>query len=72
LAASGGMPIAISDEAMMDAMKLIAREEGLLIAPEGAALWVALLQLIKDGIVHRDENILMLNTGSGYKYLQNL
>lgn len=72
LEASGGMPIAISDEAMIDAVKLIAREEGMLIAPEGAALWVALLQLIKAGIVQRDENILMLNTGSGYKYLQNL
>lgn len=69
---SGGLPVAISDEAMMDAVKLIAREEGMLIAPEGAALWVALLQLIEKNIIHREENILMLNTGSGYKYLQNL
>ncbi|WP_127132137.1 threonine synthase [Pseudoflavitalea rhizosphaerae] len=69
---SGGIPVAISDEAMIDAVKLIAREEGLLVAPEGASLWVALLQLINEGLIRRDENILMLNTGSGYKYLQNL
>ena len=69
---SGGVPVAIEDEAMIDAVKLIAREEGMLIAPEGAALWVALQQLIKNGLIHRDEKILMLNTGSGYKYLQNL
>lgn len=69
---SGGLPIAISDEDMIAALKLIAREEGMLIAPEGAALWVALQELIAKNIIQREEQILMLNTGSGYKYLQNL
>jgi threonine synthase len=69
---SGGMPVAISDEDMISAVKEIAREEGLLIAPEGAALWKALLQLIGNGTVQRSEKILLLNTGSGYKYLENI
>jgi threonine synthase len=43
-----------------------------LIAPEGAALWIALLQLIKERRIKRSEKILLLNTGSGYKYLENL
>lgn len=69
---SGGLPVAVTDADMIAAVKLIAREEGLLIAPEGAGLWVALQQLLKQGLVNREEKILMLNTGSGYKYLQNL
>ena len=69
---SGGMPLAISDEDMIASVKEIAREEGLLIAPEGGALWKALLQLIDAGTIQRNEKILLLNTGSGYKYLENI
>lgn len=69
---SNGLPLAVSDEDMIAAVKEIAREEGLLIAPEGAALLKALLQLINDGNIQRDEKILLLNTGSGYKYLENI
>ena len=72
LRASHGLAIAVSDESMNKAVREIARKEGLLIAPEGAALWVALLQLISDGRIKRTERILLLNTGSGYKYLENL
>jgi threonine synthase len=69
---SKGQPLAVSDNAMVAAVKEIARKEGLIIAPEGGALWSALLQLVQDGIVQRAEKILLLNTGSGYKYLENI
>lgn len=69
---SGGLPIAIQDADMISAVKEIAKTEGLLIAPEGGALWKALLDLIDLKVIHRDEKILMLNTGSGYKYLENI
>jgi threonine synthase len=69
---SKGQPLAVSDNAMVAAVKEIARKEGLIIAPEGGALWSALLQLVHDGIVQRAEKILLLNTGSGYKYLENI
>ena len=72
LRASHGLAIAVTDEAMIKAVKEIARKEGLLIAPEGAALWTALLQLIEERRIKRTEKILLLNTGSGYKYLENL
>ena len=42
------------------------------MAPEGAATWKALLHLRQLGIVHDHESILLMNTGSGYKYLENL
>lgn len=69
---SNGTAIAVSDAAMIKAVKEIAKEEGLLIAPEGAALFTALLKLIDDGFIKRNEKILVLNTGSGYKYLENI
>ena len=69
---SGGQPIAVQDADMIAAVKEIARAEGLLIAPEGGALWKALLDLVEQGVIQRHEKILMLNTGSGYKYLENI
>ena len=72
LRASFGFPVAVSDSSMVKAVKEMARKEGLLVAPEGGALWAALLQLLEKGIVSRSETILLLNTGSGYKYLENL
>jgi threonine synthase len=69
---SKGQPLAVSDSSMVAAVKEIARKEGLIIAPEGGALWSALLQLVHEGIVQRAERILLLNTGSGYKYLENI
>jgi threonine synthase len=66
---TGGEPISISEMEIISAQKEIARREGLLIAPEGAALLPALQNLVAENKVSRDENILLLNTGSGYKYL---
>lgn len=69
---SKGQPLAVNDDDMVSAVKEIASTEGLIIAPEGGALWTALLQLVKAGTVQRAERILLLNTGSGYKYLENI
>jgi threonine synthase len=69
---SNGMPIAVSEEDMIQGVKTIARREGILVAPEGGALWSALVELVEKNVVRRDEKILLLNTGSGYKYLENL
>lgn len=69
---SGGRPIAVQDTDMIAAVKEIAQAEGLIVAPEGGALWKALLELLNQRVIQRNEKILMLNTGSGYKYLQNI
>jgi len=72
LRSSMGFPIAISDESMIQSVKEIARTEGLFISPEGAALWSALKELLANGMIKRTEKILLLNTGAGYKYVENL
>lgn len=67
-----GYALAVDDKDMNDAVKLIAAKEGMLIAPEGAALWVAYQQLNKLKWIRSGERVLLLNTGSGYKYLENI
>ena len=69
---SDGYAIAIEEEDIIAGVKEIAKTEGLLISPEGAATWKALLQLNHTDKISSSEKILLLNTGSGYKYLDNL
>ena len=69
---SGGTVVAVEDEEIISAVKEIAKTEGLLISPEGAATWKALLHLSRTKQIGLSEKILLLNTGSGYKYLENL
>lgn len=66
---SNGTVIAITDDELKMAMKEIASLEGLLVCPEGAALLPAMKSLLNSGIIKRTESVLMLNTGSAYKYL---
>ena len=69
---TAGTAISVSEEEIIHDMKEVAVSEGTLIAPEGAALLSALKKTLLTGVIKRDEKILMLNTGSGYKYLENL
>ena len=66
---TGGTALAIEDQDMVDAMYEIATEEGIIACPEGAATLVGLKQLVNQGVLGADETIVLLNTGSGYKYL---
>ena len=69
---TGGTALAVPDGEMVRAMRDVASSEGLFICPEGAATLVALERLLKDNFLDPDENIVLLNTGSGYKYLDLL
>jgi threonine synthase len=69
---SEGFALTISDEEMSAALKEIAKYEGMLIAPEGAALWQAYKKLKATQWIKPEEKVLLINTGSGYKYLENI
>jgi threonine synthase len=69
---SNGTALSVSDAEMNAAVKEIARNEGMLIAPEGAALWQAYKKLKQSGWIQPGESVVMVNTGSGYKYLENI
>ncbi len=68
---SQGRAVAVSDAAIRAAIQTIAQKEGILPAPEGAATWAALLKLKDAGLLQPDHSVLLLNTGSLYKYLDS-
>jgi threonine synthase len=65
---SGGFAIAVTDEAITAAIDEVARAEGLLLCPEGAATYAALQQSRADGRIRRDERALLFNCATGLKY----
>jgi threonine synthase len=65
---SGGFAIAVDDAAIADAWGLVARDEGLLLCPEGAATFAAYRQALADGRVGSGERVLLFNCASGLKY----
>jgi threonine synthase len=67
---SGGGALTVTDDETIDYMKRVASLEGMFICPEGAATVAALAKLLVDGTLSPDERILILNTGSGLKYLE--
>ena len=69
---SRGTVVAISEEAMLEGMRELGRHEGLFVAPEGAAVWMAARRLLAEGWLHAGERLLLLNTGSSQKYMSNV
>ena len=65
---SGGFAIAVSDEAITQALDEAAREEGLLLCPESAATYAAYKQSLADGRVKKSEQALLFNCATGLKY----
>ena len=63
-----GTAIAVSDDDIVAMARHIARVEGLLVCPEGAAAIAAAVQLRAAGWIRPDERVLTINTGSGLKY----
>ncbi|MBA3467477.1 MAG: threonine synthase [Gemmatimonadaceae bacterium] len=66
---SGGTAIAVSDEDLLAGARELARTEGIFAAPEGGACVPALRRLLEAGLVKPDERVVLFNTGSGIKYL---
>ncbi len=67
---SGGGAVAVTDEEMIASVREVGSAEGLFVAPEGAATYSALKQLLKAGTVKPDESVVLFNTGAGVKYLE--
>ena len=69
---SKGYAIAVSDLEIMASINMLSSTEGLFVSPEGAATFAALKKLLLEQVIHPDESILLINTGSPYKYLDNI
>ena len=65
---SSGFAVAVGDEAITAAIEEVARTEGLLLCPEGAATYAALKQALADGRIGRGEQAVLFNCATGLKY----
>ncbi|MDQ6608850.1 MAG: threonine synthase [Bacteroidota bacterium] len=68
---SAGAVITVTEDEIMRGIKEVAKTEGILLSPEGSATWKALDHLLNRKVIATTDKILLLNTGSGYKYLEN-
>jgi threonine synthase len=70
--ATGGTAIAVADEALLADQREVARLEGNLICPEGAACVTAVRRLRESGWLSPGDEVVVLNTGTGLKYPDTL
>ena len=66
---SGGTAVAVTDDAIMQAVKDLAATEGIFACPEGGAALAAYQMLVEEGFLKESDKVVLFNTGSGYKYL---
>ena len=69
---SGGGAVTVTDREILGHVKKVASLEGVFVCPEGAATAAAAGQLLSSGTLAPDDCVLLLNTGSGLKYLELL
>ena len=70
--ASRGCAVAVTDTAILDAQAQIAALEGNFVCPEGAATFAAARKLLAQGWIQPEEEVVLLNTGTGLKYPQTV
>lgn len=65
---SDGFAIAVEEEEIFDARARTARDEGLLLCPEGAATVAGYNKALESGQVGPDDRAILFNCGNGLKY----
>lgn len=64
---TGGRAVAVSDQALLDQRRRLARLEGIDLEPTAALALAGLAALVREGAVGRDETVLIATTGAGLK-----
>src|SRR5213593_3359716 len=67
---SGGWGEAVTDEEIVEGIRLLARTEGIFTEPAGGTTVAVTKKLIEQGRIPRDESIVVCVTGNGYKTLE--
>jgi threonine synthase len=68
LRATGGTAVAVTDQELLAELRQLASCEGAFICPEGAAAMAAVRQLRERAWLSEEEQVVVLNTGTGLKY----
>jgi len=68
LRASNGIALALTDEEILASILDWARNEGILLSPEGASVTAAYDKLLASGELTASDRVVLFNTGAGLKY----
>jgi len=64
---TGGAGVAVSDRQIIDAIQLLAETEGIFTEPAGGTTLAATIDLVRRGLIDRDDSVVVCITGNGYK-----
>jgi threonine synthase len=64
---TGGAFLSVSDTEILSAIPVVARNTGVFCEPAAAASYAGLVAAVEQGLVARDERVVLLLTGSGLK-----
>jgi threonine synthase len=65
---SGGKALAVDDDDTLQAVDDCARQDGLLLCPEGGATLAAWRKAVRDGLVDAGDEVVLFNCATGLKY----
>ncbi len=68
---TGGAYLRVTDQEILDAIPVVARNTGVFAEPAAAAAFAGLARAVADGLVRPDERIVVLLTGSGLKDIKS-
>jgi len=63
----GGAILTVDEEQLINAIKILAKNEGILAEPAAAVALAGLFDAVDSGIIKRDESVVLIVTGSGMK-----
>jgi threonine synthase len=69
---SHGAGVTVSETEIIQGVKQGAATEGIFMAPEGGACVAALRKLKASGHLSPDDTVVLFNTGTGFKYVDNM
>ena len=68
---SRGLAVTVSDEQILNAMRLLGSSAGVFAEPAGAAGMAGLIKLIEEGHIKHDASVAVIVTGNGLKDIDN-
>ena len=69
---SDGTAVAVSESAIAAGVDELANAGGIDASPEGGAAWAGLRALVASGAIARGETVVVVNTGAGVLYREQL
>jgi threonine synthase len=68
LKAADGIVLSVTDAEILHSLQDWAKNEGILLSPEGAASTAAYDKLLAEGVLKSSDRVVLFNTGAGLKY----